>query len=174
MVASASQNNAGTAHPNFGGCYAIAETEVQAGVLGSSVMKPGFLQLAEILVPAASVLGMYAAPFQLIAAPGATSAILVHKCSIEVISTGFTQFAAGGVVAPQIDSTVHGAGTLYTTTLPAATVNAATTSLTQLGDTAANITLVANKGVFLSNATQAFTTGTGSLMVKVWYSVVAL
>lgn len=174
MTASSSPNAMATAQPGAGTSWAVQEQEIGAAQIGSSVMKPAFLQLTLVTIPTAGVLGMFAAPVQLIAAPGASNAILIHKCSIEVLSTGQTAFASGGVVAPQIDSTANGAGVKYTTTLPAATVNAATNSLTQLGDTGANITLVANKGVFLSNATGAFTTGTGSLVVELWYSVVAL
>lgn len=124
---------------------------------------------------AAQILGMYAAPVQLVAAPGAGNLILLDKMVINVVY-GTTQFAAGGVVAPQYDSTVHGAGTAASsTTIAAATINGIAANsivgVTGLLAVTASAALV-NTGLFLSNATGAFTTGDSTAVVDVWYRVV--
>lgn len=174
MPASTNPNPLASVHPGAGTSFAVQEQEIAAASIGSSATKPFFLQYIDVTLTAAQVLGMFAAPFQLVAAPGAGFAVHVNKCIIEVVTVGFTAFAGGGVVAPQIDSTVHGGGTLLSTTLAAAVVNGATNVITQLDDTGANVTLVANKGVFLSNATGAFTTGTGGLRVYLYYAIIPI
>lgn len=181
-TATHSGNSVTTGNESVGGNLAVTGTSALTGVatftaqpvftspLLSANIDPSLIQLAAVTVNTAGVTGMFAAPFQLIAAPGAGKSIVVHRSMIRVIAGG-TQFASGGVVAPQIGATVHGGGTLVSTTLPAATVNAASSSDTELDDTGANITLTQNTGVFLSNATGAFTTGNGSLVVFIWYSI---
>ncbi len=173
MTASASSNNLGTVLPNAGGSFAIAESEIQAAQIGTTVTKPVFLQYVAVTLTAAQVLAMYATPVQLIPAPATGSSIVVSDCMIRV-TAGATQFASGGVVAPQYANTVHGGGTLITSTLAASVVNAATSADTQLGlvAAAADLTIPQATGVFLSNPTGAFTTGNGTLTVFLWYRVV--
>lgn len=168
MAASASQNNAGTAHPNFGGSYAIAESEVQANTLGSAVMKPGYLKAVQVTLTAAQVLAMNATPVQLLAAV-ANQSILVHSVLVNLV-VGASAFAGGGPVVIENANTAAGAGTATTSTnLAAASVNSATTAAYVLQGTAYTATI--GNGLFVSNQTGAFTGGTGStLMFTVYYS----
>lgn len=171
MTTSASTNNCAQNHSGFGTSYAVnGQTEIQANSIDQGALTPATLQMVAVTLTAAQINGMYAAPVQLIA--GTTSkSIIVDYVMIRTNPTA-TAFASGGVVAPQLGNTVHGGGTLLSTTLPAATIISGTASDTLLGATAANITLSQGTGVFLSNATGAFTTGTGTITVFVYYSVV--
>lgn len=140
----------------------------------SSMMSPLTLKYAAIPVSAAEFNGMYAAPKQLIAAQGANTLIVVEQMAL-AMTFGAAQYAAGGLVAAQYDSTVHGAGVLATATEAAAdfTGAAASTTFRQNGSVAvAPFTTTVNKGIYLSNQTAAFTTGDSDFVAHVWYRVV--
>ena len=80
-------------------------------------------QLAQVSLTAAQFNGMYAAPVLLVPAPSAGTMNIVDKL-ILVQHFVSASFAAGGVIAAQYDSTVHGAGVVASATLAAATLNA--------------------------------------------------
>lgn len=123
----------------------------------------------------AAVTGAYAAPVQLIAAPGSGKTIIIMNATIAVASTGNTAYATGGVAVIQYGNTVHGAGTtaLAASTIPAANVTAAANSVIQeVGPTAA-VTGAGNLGIYFSNQTGAYTNGTGTnLIIQIEYFVV--
>jgi hypothetical protein len=164
--------------------YSLSETSYvtyrvvnTAGVITTVSVSTGgaVSSYAQVAMSNAEILGMYAAPKLLVAAPGAGNLLILDKIIINVVY-GTVQFAAGGVVAPQYDSTVHGAGTLASSaTIAAATVNGITSNsivgLTGLIAVTASAALV-NKGFYLSNATGAFTTGDSTAVVDVWYRTV--
>jgi hypothetical protein len=130
---------------------------------------------AQVTMSAAQFNGMYAAPLLLVAAPGANSMIIVDNIAL-VMTYGSAAFAAGGVVAAQYDSTANGAGVIASTTEAAADFFATASTVFKLnaGAVLAPFTTCANKGLYLSNITQAFTTGTGSaFIVKVKYHVIS-
>lgn len=135
------------------------------------------MQQAQVALTAANINGMYAAPVVIVAAPGAGLAIVVQEIIFEITTTA-TQFAAGGVVGFQYDSTINGAGTLvHAGTIPAATITAtAGTTVTGLWAASGSNGLVipANKGIYISNQTQAFTTGTGTAKVWISYGILTL
>lgn len=173
MVASASSNNAETAHPNFGSAYAVAESEIQAGALGTTVMKPGFLQVLDVTLTAAQIIAMYAAPLLLIPAPAAGQSIVIQNALIRMLPTA-TAFTGGGVVAPQYAATVHGGGTLATSTVAAAVVQGAVQVDTQVGPVAFStpgLAIPVATGLYLSNATAPFAAGTGTMRVVIHYQV---
>lgn len=173
MAASLNPNALATVMPGAGTSFAIQEQEIGAAQIGSSAAKPSFLQVLDVTLTAAQVLAMYAAPIQLIAAPAAGTSIFVAECMIRVLPTA-TQFAAGGVVAPQYANTVHGGGTLATSTVAAATINGATQVDTQCAPVgqATGLAVPTATGLFISNATAAFTTGTGTVRVVIWYQII--
>jgi hypothetical protein len=140
----------------------------------ASVIAAGPLS-AQVTMTAAQFNGMYAAPLLLVAAPGANSMIIVDSIAI-VMTYGSAAFAAGGVVAAQYDSTADGAGVIASTTEAAADFFATASTVFKLnpGAVLAPFSTCANKGLYLSNVTQAFTTGTGSaFIVKVRYHIVS-
>lgn len=121
--------------------------------------------------------GMYAAPFLLVPAQG--SNLLIIANSMQIIQTyGSAALAAGGVVAAQYDSTVHGGGILATNSEQAADFFVTASNVYNFISASGNgsnmpFASCVNKGLYLSNATGAFTTGTGSsFVVDVKYSVV--
>lgn len=127
-----------------------------------------------VAMTAAEFLGMYAAPKLLVAAGGVNTMHIVHDVVYEYNFVS-TQTVAGGAVKVQYDSTVNGAGTAASATTAAATFNAYTADsvVGAAGDLAsAASTTVVNKGLYLSNATAAFTTGNPTVNVHVTYSTV--
>lgn len=133
---------------------------------------------AYVAVPitAAEFNGMYAAPKVLIAAPGANKLIVVKRMVLAMTFVS-AAYAAGGVVAAQYDSTVHGAGVLATNAQQASDFAAAASDAFLFNgasgdDSDALFSAAVNKGLYLSNATGAFTTGDGTWVAHIWYSVI--
>lgn len=132
---------------------------------------------AAVTMTAAEWDGMYAAPKQIVAAPGANLMLVVDSVVFEE-NYGSAQYAAGGAAALQYGNTVHGAGVLATGAVAAATVNGiAADSIFSLLPVAlgatANASLV-NQGLFMSNLTGAFTTGDSPMTVTVNYHTIAI
>lgn len=127
-----------------------------------------------VAISNAEFLGMYATPKLLVAAGGANTLHIVHKVVYEV-NYGTAQFANGGAVAVQYDSTANGAGTAASADVAAATFNGYSADSCVGADgqvaSAASSTMV-NKGLYLSNDTAAFITGDSTLNVHVTYSTV--
>lgn len=126
----------------------------------------------KISLTAAQLNGMYAAPVLIIPAPGSGKSIAIVKAQFVITRTA-TAFANGGVGIIQYDSTVNGGGTQACDSTLAATVftGSAGTSFTIrngaiISDSTATIV---NKGIYLSNQTAAFDTGTGTATLDVWY-----
>jgi hypothetical protein len=132
-------------------------------------MKPGFLQVANVILTPAQVTTMYTTPVQLIAGVTGQS-IMLHKVLIRVLSTGNTAYAGGGVAVIQDGNAAHGAGTALTTTnATAANINSATNADFVLAGAA--YTFTNGDGAYISNQTGVFTGGTGTnVQVLVWYS----
>jgi hypothetical protein len=151
----------------------ITDAQVADNGLASISIAKNVAQYVKVPMTAAQFNGMYAAPFVLVAAAGANTIINVEDVLVEVIY-GTAQFAAGGVIAAQYDSTVHGAGTLASATIAAATAqgwaaNHAVKVDGALADSATTTTV--NKGIYLSNQTGAFTTGDSTFNIHVKYTV---
>ncbi|MCI0391687.1 MAG: hypothetical protein MOB07_23325 [Acidobacteria bacterium] len=120
------------------------------------------------VLSAANIIGMFAAPFEIVPAQGANKFIVVESIIFKMIrtATAFTlggalsfKFAAGATVSPTIAATVvttGGAGTEYS----------------HLDKLEAALIPVANAGLQITNATAAFATGTGTAEVTVTYNVI--
>jgi hypothetical protein len=128
-----------------------------------------------VSLTAAQINGMYAAPVLVLAAPGSGKSIAIVKAIFRITRTA-TAFANGGAVIIQYDSTVNGGGTQACDSTLASTVitGAAGTSFSIrngaiISDSTATIV---NKGIYLSNATGAFDTGTGTGFLDVYYTEV--
>ncbi len=136
------------------------------------------LLYASVAITAAQFNGMYAAPKLLIAAPGANKQIVVDRMEL-VMTYVSAAYAAGGIVFAQYDSTANGAGVKATNTEAAADFFAAASSVFPFngvaGDTVGVLpfTTTVNKGLYLSNATQAFTTGDSTWVAKIHYRIIA-
>ena len=120
----------------------------------------------------AQVLALYATPVQLLPAPGVGLAYVVNKATLIDENTG-TAYASGGAITV-------GYGTTASTSALASTVAAtfltsgttyqwiAESGVLNSVITAANAT---NQPIYITNATGAFTTGTGTLKVVIEYMV---
>jgi len=133
------------------------------------------LKSASVAITAAEFLGMYAAPKLLVAAPGAGYQIVLDNVSL-VETYVAAAFAAGGVTAVQWDSTANGAGIIASSTLAAASfqVTASSVFAFNSGVVTAPFATTSNKGLYLSNVTQAFTTGDSTFVAHVNYHVIAV
>ena len=138
---------------------------------------PNPIQFASVPITAAQFNGMYAAPFALIAAPGLNKLIAVESLAL-VMTFVSADYASGGVVAAQYDNTVHGAGVLATNSEAAADFFAAASTTFQFSGTSGNtvgalpFSTTVNKGLYLSNATGAFTTGDSTWVAKIYYRII--
>lgn len=128
----------------------------------------------QVSLTAAQIIGMAAAPVVVI--PAVTGkAIILDDMVFDLTGTA-TQFTSGGVVNLQYKATATGAGTTLHADIAATVVTGATArTITQriakdLTSTAtADITGI---GVYISNKTGAFATGTGTAVVTARYHLV--
>ena len=155
----------------YNGGAAMFSTSIVNGVVSLS-LAAGNSNSASIAISSAQFLGMYAAPVALLPAPGANKVILVNSMQL-IMKFGTTDYASGGVVAAQYDSTVHGAGVLATNSEAAADFFAAANAVFSFNRSALILpsATTVNKGLYLSNATGAFTTGDSTFTANVNYSI---
>lgn len=145
-------------------------TAIGANKVLSSMISPLVRKYVAVPISAAAFNGMYATPVQLVAAGGANTLLVLDQLQL-VMTYGSANYAAGGVAAVQYDSTANGAGVIASTTLAAATFQAAasTTFTMNAGVVALPFTTTVNKGLYLSNITAPFTTGDSNMVAHVWY-----
>ncbi len=132
--------------------------------------------VAEVNLSAAQIAAMYGAPILAVAAPVAGTINIVKEAylSVDFVSA---QYASGGAIALQYKNTVHGAGTLATDTISAATLNGVTADEVLLFDPVPTGILLANataQGIYISNQTGAFTTGDSPVKLYVYYNNIAV
>jgi hypothetical protein len=116
---------------------------------------------------------MYTTPVQIIAAPTAGKLIRIKEVTVDY-SFLTAQYTGGGVTNLQYDSTANGAGTAASATIAAATINAwaANNTLGLAGDLADSAsTTTVGKGIYISNKTGVFATGSGTINLVVAYNV---
>lgn len=161
-------------------------TTIQAGAVTGSKIASHTVDYANIALDvaatatvsltAAQILGMYAAPVELIAAPGNGNLILIDSILWD-IAYDSAQYAAGGAIQAQYGATVNGAGPAASGSLAAATLNAVAANdfLSNAGSAGIlNVSRTAslNTAVYLSNATAAFTTGNSPATLYIKYRIV--
>lgn len=154
---------------------AVTTAKLDDNAVTSAKLAVNVLQQAQVAVSAAEWLGMYAAPKLLVAAPGANLQHVALSVKF-LLEYGTAQFANGGAVFVQYDSTANGAGIKATGTIAAAGINSAVADSTfQLAgiQAVAAASATVNKGLYLSNDTAAFITGDSTFKVDVWYATVS-
>jgi hypothetical protein len=136
----------------------------------------GAFQFIELTMNAAAVAAMYATPAAIVTNSAGNSYFVLF--ALISYSGGSAAFTAGGAITLQYGNTVHGGGStaLNFASIAATFLTSGTTSqnvwATGLAGSATPITtaLTDGQGLYMSNQTQAFATGTGgSLNVKVWF-----
>jgi hypothetical protein len=121
----------------------------------------------------AQVLGMEAAPVQLVPAAGAGTLLVVNSVVLENLNTG-TAYANGGVIGiyyGTTNQTYPASGTVAATFLTSPTAKAIAILAPGFTDDLSADAL--NSALSISNATAPFITGTGTLRVTLNYSVIA-
>lgn len=148
-------------------------TAIGANKVLSSMISPLVRKYTTVDISASDFNGMYATPKLLLAAQGANTLIVLDQLQL-VMTYGAAAYAAGGVAAVQYDSTANGAGVIASTTLSAATFQAAasTTFTMNAGVVPLPFATTVNKGLYLSNITAAFTTGDSAMVAHLWYRVI--
>lgn len=110
--------------------------------------------------------GMYATPVQVVPAPGAGLLAIPETISLELVY-GSAALTLGGAVGFQYGNSAHLAGTVCTnqeqaTDFTGATANTVYNFITATGNGSQILASNANTAIYISNATAAFATGTGS------------
>lgn len=145
--------------------------------IGSSITTATYgIGYIQTLISAAQFKTLYSVPLEVLPPQGTNQVINVSQSILSMVY-GTTQYSAGGAVALQADSTIHGAGTLLTATIAAATINGWTSNhaIMVAGALASAATsTLANKGLYLSAQTQDFTTGDSVFKLDTYYSVYSL
>lgn len=139
----------------------------------SGALVPQGVVSTQVVVTSAQILGMYATPVLIIPAPKATQLIIVGRITGTLVFNS-AQYAAGGALGLEWGNVAHGAGPAASTTLAAATLNgyAASNNFELTPDNTDTLANTIGLGVYLSNATGAFTTGDSKLLLNVSYQVV--
>ena len=138
-----------------------------AGVI-TSALSGYAVASATLSLTAVQFIAGYAAPILALAAPGANRMYTDVNATF-AMTYGSAQFAVGGAVGFQYGNTANLAGTKVTTTLAGATLDGLTASSvwTLIPAVVAPVATATgvNAGIYLSNDTAAFTTGTGATMI---------
>jgi len=128
-----------------------------------------------VTMTAAQVIGAYAAPVQLVPAPGTGLAVMVTGAYVSTHYDGATAFATGTTPIIQYGSTVHGAGTIATASgLVTGDIEATTDQTRNLFPIATGAqTGLSNKGIYFSSAAAYTAGGTGTVSITVNYVIVS-
>lgn len=141
----------------------VVDSGISASSISGLITQVGNVTTVSVTLNPTQMAAAYATPVQLIAAPGAGKVIIVQEATVYTASTGNTAYATGTAPIIQYDSTVHGGGTnAVGTGLVAGDITAASSQIRCLVGSVAALTGVTNKGIFFSNATGAYTNGTGT------------
>lgn len=141
-----------------------------SGVIASSL--PTFITQN---LTAVQIQSSYATPQLVISPPGAGKYVLLNAVSYDY-TYGSAQFENGGLQTLQYGNTAHAGGIIMTTGVAAASIDDVSAN-SVLSDTpipfAGVASAIENTGVYISNASGAFTLGTGTIVVaNLWYTVV--
>jgi hypothetical protein len=123
----------------------------------------------QVALSSANILAMNGAPVTLIPAPGAGKIIIVEDILLKMVTTA-TQYANGGAVEFRY---TNGSGAKVSADIAATVITAtAGPSYTKVLGIEASLTPVANAPIVITNATAAFTTGTGTGVLTIKFRVV--
>lgn len=136
--------------------------------LKRALKKTFYYRETAVDLSAANILAMRATPVTLIAAPGAGKINLIEEITVKIVRTS-TAFASGGAVEFRY---TDGSGAKVTADMSATLITgAAGTAYASCKAVTTELTPVANAAIVITNATGAFTTGTGTAKVYIKYRV---
>jgi hypothetical protein len=172
-VATSVESPASVTTVTFTPVGAVGTANITNNAVTSAKIATNVIQFAAVPMTAAQFNGMFAAPFAIVAAPGAGNTIVVERAVLA--HTFAVAYTGGGVIDLQYGATINGAGPQAAATIAAAAITGdAASSLNMMQGTLADLatSVTTNTGLFLSNATAAFATGTGAMTVNIWYRIV--
>jgi hypothetical protein len=146
----------------------ISDSGISAASLNGRVGQLGTLSSVSVTLNPTQMASAYAIPVQLIGGALASQMILILSAQVYTASTGNTPYATGTAPIIQYSSGntngQHGTGTIATAAgLVAGDITAATSQVRNLGQIAsAALTGLSGLGIYFSNATAAYTGGTGT------------
>lgn len=151
----------------------VTEDKLADGAVTADKIDANLVQHLEVNISAAEINGMYASPVELVPAAGANTLLVLDKVVL-VMTYGSAQYQAGGNVHVQYDDTANGGGVLASSTLSASDLQGAASASLSLnqGSASAPFSSTVNKGLFLSNASAAFTTGDSDVVAHCWFKVI--
>jgi len=139
----------------------------QAGLIPSAQLSPDTVQTASVALSSAQILALNATPVTIIPAQGAGTVIVVTNVLFKMVTTA-TAYASGGVVTFQ-----YAGGNAVTNNIAATVVTAGAGTSYTVRD-GIDVTAAANTGITVTNATGAFTTGTGTAVISISYRVATI
>lgn len=152
--------------------YAGGETFLNYDSVTNTLNMAG-VGFSQVRLTSAQILGMYATPVLILPAPPAGKMIVLSRITGTYLF-GTVQYVAGGAIGLEWGSAAHLAGPAASTTLAGATFDgyAASNTFELTPDNTDTLAHIIAMPVYISNDTAAFTTGDGSLLVNVNYTVV--
>jgi len=163
----------------LGGTQAMFEASVAVANTAVEDLRNGTPEDgATLTLTAAQVNTMFTTPVELLPAPGANAFYVVDQ-AILINENGGTAWTGGGAITIGYTNANPGSPNALTGTIAATFLTSPTvTTVGSLAGAQLAITQAAsgllNNGIYISNATAVFATGTGVLKVKLLYSVVNL
>lgn len=126
-------------------------------------------QVARTQISSAQILALNATPVQIAPAPGVGRVILVDRILLKMVRTG-TAYASGGALEFRY---TNAAGSKVSADIAASvvTTGGAGTEFNTVAGVVTTLTPVANAIIVIDNATGAFTTGTGTAVIEVYYKI---
>ena len=158
-----------------GGLTGDATVRVRLNPLGFGPVQaadtdPSLIQKTVVTLTAAQIMAMFGAAVSILPAPAAGQVLVVDQFIVQM-KPGATQFTGGGAVSFQY----HGTGVVpHSSTIPAATVTSAAASENVVPPPTGVIQPPSATGIDIVNATGAFATGNGTMVVTVFYSIITL
>lgn len=152
---------------------ASGATTIAPGTINSSKLNENLLQYVRVPISSSNFTDMHITPKLLVPAGGANTMVVLDKMFL-AMQYGGVAYTAGGVTAIQWDSTASGLGVIASTTLTAATffATASTGFIFNGGVVPATYSTCVDKGLYLSNITTSFNTGTSNMLAHVWYKII--
>jgi len=142
----------------------LATSGIANNAIGSAQLATNIIQLATFSLTSANILAMYTTPVTVLA--GVTGkTIVVHRALLRTTITT-THYLSGGVITLAYGTT----GNAATGSIAAAVIAAAANAEGVM----AGLSVVSGEAlpIQITNATGAFTTGTGTAVVYLWYSLI--
>jgi hypothetical protein len=129
-------------------------------------------QVARVAVSSANILALNGTPKVLIPAPGVGRIIVVSRITVKMVRTA-TAYANGGALEFRYTD-ASGAKVAADVAASVVTTGGAGTEYNTVGGVVSSLTPVANAAIVMDNASAAFITGTGTMVVEIDYMIKTL